>query len=145
MYVDKPKTLGPSHQLRNVVALDPGSRVFQTTYDPSGRVMKLGTHAKDRIKELCKTVDRRVARVDAYKAAQKQRKETALPPEQNQLMKMRCRNAIRRTRYLQHAASRKIHNTVAHLHWDTINVLFGEYDTVMIPEFKTSSMLPNLH
>lgn len=144
--VEKPKTQGPINELRNAVSLDPGSRSFHTTYDPSGFTMKFGTGTKERIKALCKKVDRRAARLAGYKEAQKQRRkaEPTQPPERNQEMRMRYRNAMRRTRYLQHAASRKVHNTVAALHWNTIGILFGLYDTVIIPEFKSGSMLPNL-
>lgn len=144
--VEKKKTQGPVNDLRNAVSLDPGSRSFQTSYHPSGFTMKFGQATTDRVKQLCTTVDRRVSRLAAYKEAQKERRKSppVQPVERNQEMRMRYRNAMRKTRYLQHAASRKVHNTVTALHWNTINVLFGMYDTVLIPEFKTGSMLPNL-
>lgn len=144
--IDKKKVGGPEHQLRNVVALDPGSRTFQTTYDPSGHVMKFGTDTRQRVLQLCKRVDHRVARLAAYKGAQKQRctSGASLPPVHNHELRSRYRNAIRRTRYLQHAASRKVYNTVVYMHWKVVNALFERYDTVLIPEFKTTSMLPML-
>jgi transposase len=145
--VDQGARVDTSHPtLLNVVALDPGVRTFQTTYDASGHVNKLCVGLGERIKKLCQKIDARRSGLDKKLKTHKQAsyvKEGEVPLANRRARQSR-RNQIRRGRYSMHTTMQKVCNTVKWSHWECVNFLFRRYDTVLIPVFKTKSMLPTL-
>lgn len=131
---------------RNVVALDPGVRTFQTTYDSSGRVHKLCGGLGERVKQLCRKLDVRRSCLDRKVNTHKEAGcvQDMTPPCVKRKERQSRRNQIKCARYKMHATIQKVRNTVKWNHWESVNFLFRHYDTVLIPVFQTQSMLPTL-
>ena len=101
-----------------VVAIDPGVRTFLTTYDLSGNVSEWGKSDHQRLHRLS-------AHIGALTA-----KARKVPHRQ------RChiRKATDRIR-------RHIHNLVGDVHRKAAAWLCSSFDTIILPEFRTSEML----
>ena len=102
------------------VALDSGTRTFQTIYSPNGICGKIGDEFAN--KYLMKTAER-IDQLNSI-AANADNCKTKLH--------IRKRQALLRT---------KIKNQVADLHWQTINFLCNNFKTIVVTPFKVSEMV----
>jgi putative transposase len=95
---------------KQIVALDPGVRTFQTTYSPDGASKKLGDRASCRIFRMMRYADR----LSAFKDKRSKRKRQRL--------------------------ENRIGNIVTEMHWKIARELATEYETIIIPAFETQRM-----
>lgn len=101
---------------KTVLALDPGIRVFQTGYDPSGVTMNIG----DSLKEIINPLYDRIDKLKSIKSK-----------------KHKKYNIKKRIRTIQ----KRIKNIICNLHNQTTSLLTKEYENIILPEFGTSKML----
>ena len=105
------------------VALDPGTRTFQTACTPDGTWAEFAVgSAKGYMKYLCNKAGRTQTRLD-------------------ELPKHRCFWALRRTlRGRLRRLRRKAHNWMKHLHYEVIRELFAMGDLFLCPIFENGKM-----
>jgi putative transposase len=106
-----------------VIALDPGVRVFQTGYDPQGKLFEFGRGDARIIERLCLHLDALQSKL-ADKALRARRR-------------YRLKKASARLRM-------RIRNLVDDAHRKTAHFLVTNYDLVLLPEFKTKNMANKL-
>lgn len=114
----------------NAVALDPGVRIFQTTYDTKGESYLIGKDGADKLDSLAGIARRMRAGIKRYynKNGKKRFKKIETRKEQKSLNRAADR------------IERKIKNMVTDLQRKTVKFLCEKYDTVIIPEFKSQQM-----
>lgn len=118
-YTVEEERLSNHHQ--QAIALDPGVRTFLTGFD-GNKVIELGNGSIDRIVKLCKRLDR--IQLETAKAKGRDKKR-----ERFKLRKLAQQIRI------------KIRNLVDECHKKTAAFLTDNYSQVIIPDFKTSSMV----
>lgn len=101
---------------KTVIAFDPGIRVFQTGYDPSGVTMNIGDNFKDIITPFYNKIDK----LQSIKS--KKRKKYNI--------KKRIRKILK-----------KIKDKIYNLHNQASSLITKEYENIILPEFGTSRML----
>ena len=101
---------------KTVIALDPGIRVFQTGYDPSGVILNIGDNLKDVITPLYN-------RIDKLKSIKSKKRKKY--------------NVNKRIIKIEKQIKNKINN----LHNQTSALITKEYENIILPEFGTSKML----
>ena len=109
-----------SENQRDVVALDPGVRTFQTWYSPEG-YGKVGQSDFGKIYRLCYHLDDLMARISTVSKQRKRRM-------------MKASWKIRS----------KIRSLIAEIHHKTARFLCLNFKTVLIPTFETSKMVKKL-
>ena len=109
--------------LRDVVSLDPGVRTFMTGYDSSGAAWEWGKNDMRRIFRLCKGVDELISTASK---------------EERRGRRYRLYRAAGRIRM-------KIRNLVDELHKKLARWLCVEFRVVLLPEFKSSSMIKRIN
>ena len=109
-----------------VVSIDSGVRNFATIYSPDGIEGFLGKNIVD---ELI-TIGRRIDKLTSIK----EKKEGN---HYNKKYKTR-KNIEKRCSKLR----TKIKNKVTNLHWQAINFLCTNFETIIIPQFRTSMKIP---
>jgi len=116
------KTQVPSQK---VCALDPGSRKFQTIYDPCGKVLEVGlaADAESKIAKICRSSDSLRSKIDTCSDRRR-----------------RCRltKAMLRT-------NQRIRDRIADLHRKLAKFLTLNYNVVFLPVFETSKMVAGKH
>jgi len=108
----------PDSPLR-VCSLDPGVRIFQTLYDPSGKLVEIGGGDATKITHACLQLDRLQSEASA---AQTSKKRRALRKKMDHLR-------------------RRIRNRVDELHKQTANAMARSYDLIMIPVMGVQRMV----
>lgn len=125
-YIHVPFVRDPENQGatdRGTCSVDPGIRTFVTTWDPEGGCYKLGHGAIGRLIRLALHLDKLLAKISNTKKLKRRR---------------RMRRAADRMR-------KRMKNLVAELHWKTAAFLCKNYETVLLPEFKTQGMVGRLN
>lgn len=118
----------PRWEGKQVVALDPGERTFQTFYSPDGRHGALLTNTKQYIHKMCDKIDK----VQSHWTYTKQDK---------------ILNHHERWRKIsrQHKLIQKLHYKLKcfrhNAHYAAANYLLRNWDIVMIPKFEVSNMV----
>lgn len=113
-----------------IVALDPGVRIFQTTYDNQGNSYAIGEKDIEKLDELGKIASRmrngirRIFNPDGTRSYIKEDKQTG---------QKLCRPAFR--------IERKIRNKIEEIHRKTAKFLCDNYDVVIIPAFESQDMV----
>ena len=102
------------------IGLDSGIRTFQTGYSPDGLVVEIG-------KDCSKTLSPLLEKTDILRS---------VASTSNKRKKDKLFSRIKRINL-------KIKNKVDDLHWKTIKFLTSNYDTIVVSDFKTSSLLKN--
>jgi putative transposase len=118
-YTVEEEKLTNCHQ--QAIALDPGVRTFLTGFD-GNKVIKLGNGSISRIVKLCKRLDR----IQLKTAKAKGRK--------NKRKRFNLRKLARQLRI-------KIKNLIDECHKKVAGFLTSNYSQVIIPDFKSSSMV----
>ena len=103
-----------------VVALDPGVRVFQSSYDPSGLVVEWGKGDITRIGRLCHAYDNLQSRWSRKNVRHRQRYKMKQAGLRIQL---------------------KIRNLIDDVHKRMVSWLCWNYRTILLPSFETSNMV----
>jgi putative transposase len=104
-----------------VISLDPGTRCFQTGYDPQGTIINIGVKQIEQIKKLHKTIDYLKSKVI------NKRSKYNLKKKYTKLQK-------------------KVQNVVKDLHNQSCSMLSKNYNNILLPEFGTSKMvIKDLH
>jgi len=102
------------------VFLDPGVRTFQTFYSPDGLCGKIGDqYCNDFIKPLTNKIDHL---------------ESIRSKTNNSKTRRHIRNRLFKLRT-------KARNRIQDLHWKTCKFLCDGFDTIVLPEFKSSEMV----
>jgi putative transposase len=101
-----------------VISLDPGVRTFQTGYSPDGLVMKAGEEHIQQLKKLYNKIDhlRSIRSQSSYRK------------------KWRLRQRLSKLELKFYNISQNFHNQLASL-------LVNQFNTILLPEFRTSEML----
>ena len=110
------------HRVENrsdVIALDPGVRTFLTGYDPSGKVLHIGQDDANKVFQMCRVVDKLMAKVSASK---------------NHKQRYQRKRAASRLR-------EKIRHRIRDLHHKTAKFLCTSYNIVLLPSFDTKQMV----
>jgi predicted RNA-binding Zn-ribbon protein involved in translation (DUF1610 family) len=110
---------------RKPLALDPGSRTFQTACDADGNWTMFAVDAKAHMKRLCARADGTQARLDALPRGGEGRWCWA--------RRRTLRGRLRRLR-------RKAHNWMKHLHYEVIREMFTLGDLFLVPIFESGKM-----
>jgi len=113
----------------NAISLDPGVRIFQTTYDTMGSSYTIGEDDANGLDKLGRISSRMRAGmkrewingVATYREAKNKRERKGLKRAANKI-------------------EMKIKNKISDIHRKTAKFLCKKYDTVMIPEFKVQQM-----
>ena len=114
----------------NAVALDPGVRIFQTTYDTEGNSYLIGENGAKKIDSLAGIARRMRAGIYRY--------------YQNGKKKYRKARNAKEKKGLLKAANRieqRIKNMISDIHRKTVKFLCEKYDTIIIPEFASQDMV----
>jgi putative transposase len=127
----------------NAVSLDPGVKIFQTTYDTNGTSYIIGENDMDKIDNLSKAAQKlrdgnKTVWIGGKKeiingkhkwvGGKKLVKKAETPKEKRGLLK-----AAAKVEY-------KIKNKISDLHRKTAKFLCEKYDTVIIPNFRVKQM-----
>lgn len=119
-----------THQSRrskhDVVALDPGSRLFLTAYSPTGGVGTFPQHGLEKTKERLLKIDHISSSI--AKSKNKTRKE---------------KRSKKNRKKKQHRLWKKIQDTRHHMHYTTINFLLDNFQQILLPKFETQKMVSN--
>ncbi len=107
----------PKRELKTIVALDPGIRIFQTIYSLDGTVHFCGVEFRKKINKIYSRIDSIKSDYTVYKKRSLHRKKLKL--------------------------YEKIKNLISDLHYRTIKTL-EEFDVILLPEFGTQKMLQSL-
>ncbi|KAG2381876.1 hypothetical protein C9374_005668 [Naegleria lovaniensis] len=113
----------PQHS-GQVVALDPGVRTFQTTFDLNGYSTKWGSGGAERIGRLCCAYDKLQSKWSQ--------------PEVRHCKRYKYKRAGRRIQ-------QKIRNIVDDLHKKLCLWLCRNYQVILLPSFETQKMVKKLH
>ncbi len=105
-----------------ICALDPGEKIFMTSYSKDECFM-FGTDASKKLYERCQKIDK------IHSALDKSCKQV-----ERRILRKRLHNQIKRIQFLR----KEMHHKIA-------NFLTLNYDTIILPEFKTSEMVSKLH
>lgn len=130
-YLYIPMTTQPEQKIKmnNAVSLDPGVKIFQTTYDTEGTSYKIGENDIDKIDRLSKIAQRmREGKKRIWVDNRRVFVETVNGKERKGLMKA-ARNV-----------EQKIKNKISDIHRKTAKFLCEKYDTIIIPNFQTKQM-----
>ena len=100
-----------------VISLDPGVRTFQTGYSPSGIAIKIGDRQNEQLKGLHNKLD----------ILRGLRAKAILRRKQN--LRKRCLKV-----------EKKILNVIDNLHNQTASFLTSNFETILLPKFRTSVM-----
>jgi len=111
-----------------VIALDPGVRVFQSGYSPSGELFESGSGDAAM---LCKAAHK----VDSIK-----HKMSLLKTGDGFTSKVRCRKRQNMRRAVLRC-NRRVCNMISEVHWKTAHYLTTNFDVILIPEFATQQMI----
>lgn len=114
-------------------ALDPGNRVFLTSYDPSGESLKFGADASNRITRLCQHLDSLISKTDLL--------STKVNNRWHWSKKKRVQQKIARMKKAQQRLRYRIRNLVAEMHWKCASYLCQRYTDIILPEFATQQMV----
>lgn len=115
----------------NAVALDPGVRIFQTTYDTEGVSYLIGKDGCDKIDKLAGIAARMRAGMKRYY-------------NKNGKRRFRKTEDKRERKGLNKAANRieeRIKNMISDAHRKIVKFLCEKYDTVIIPKFGSQGMV----
>jgi transposase len=127
----------PEFETKRIVATDPGTRRFQTTYSPtSGEMGILLYKARKEIERRCFDIDRRtswLAKRRAREAPQSECKPRTRKQRQRTVRAKAHRLAKERVR---------LHEWMRFSHYDAANALLKRYDLVIAPKLKTADMVP---
>lgn len=115
--LEKQEMYDSYHSYRErTIALDPGVRTFLTGYDPEGNIITIGDGEHSRITKMFEDIDKMKRGED----------------EDKDEFKLRRRKAYS-----------KIKNCVKEIHNKSILFLIENYDTILVPEYGTKSMISN--
>jgi len=103
----------------NICSCDPGVKTFQTIYDPSGAVYKIGNKDIRRLNRLFVYMDKL---------------QSDMTKEKNKLKKKNKYRAY-------HRMLDRVRNLIEELHVKTINFLVNNYNVIIIPDTNISAMV----
>lgn len=116
------------------VALDPGCRVFQTMYSPMmHKAIQFGPGDSSMLYSRCVAIDRFCSSISKCK------KEIRKCTDKRTKRKLECKST-RMTR-AKYRMAKRIKCMVDEIQWKTIHYLVKNFRHIIIPEFKTSSMV----
>jgi hypothetical protein len=117
----------------NAVALDPGVRIFQTTYDTEGNSYLIGENGAKKLDSLAGIARRMREGIYRYykdgKSFSKKYRKARNSKEKKGLLK--AANCI----------EQRIKNMISDIHRKTAKFLCEKYDTIIIPEFASQDMV----
>ena len=111
------------HRRKKTIALDPGVRTFQTTYDDTGLTTEWGAGDMKRLFKLCRHADRLQSEF-SVKGVKKRR-----------------RRSLRKAWF---RLIERIQNLVKEVHSKLAKWLCEEYTVILLPRFETSRMIRRL-
>lgn len=112
----------------NVIAIDPGVRTFHATYDPSGKIGKLGDKLADSIKNKYTRLDELISEITKTNV---KNNDYGYIWNKKQRQNIRKRCAWLRT---------KIKNIVNDNHWKIASYYCKNYQYIVIPKLNTESI-----
>lgn len=127
------------NQTNKIVALDPGVRIFQTTYDTQGVSYMIGQQDIQKIESLTKRAQRMR---EGYRRIWENFDPSLKGKRSNLFEKKVVKSKI--TKGLLRAASRlqeRVSNMITDLHRKLAKFLCYNYDTVIIPKFEVQNMI----
>lgn len=147
---------GPINIVRNAISLDPGVNNFMSLYETTGACYRIGgTAYKEYMEKKLQRVDTLVSRRDQlknkFKNAKQRYKEArgqGTFTEHWKLLRTDIRHIgikLRISAYQLHAATKRVTNWTKTMHGNVRSFLYSRYDTILLPRFKTSDMIPNLN
>lgn len=122
-----------SKDVDDVVAIDPGVRVFATAYSPQGQVEELGTNTTKVLKKHLKRIVRKKKKkveLETSFALNKQGK--------SRKQKRGIRNRLRRAKRVYMKSEEKAKNVVKNLHFNIAHHLLSKYSNVILPNSLNS-------
>ncbi len=119
--ISKKKEVKHNKGNKEIVALDPGVRTFQTYYSPNGECGKFGD---DIVNKKLRKKYKRIRQIQSVMSKCKLKGKTR--------RRMKKRSSLLRT---------KIKNIVRDMHWKTCAYLVKKYKTIITPKFETSKMM----
>jgi putative transposase len=114
------------------VALDPGTRSFQTFYSPDGIVGELG---KDLVKSTIKPLNDKINKLNAVISTIKKKLKKYKYKRRRKL-----KQTIRNIRKRQSLTRTKLKNVINDFHWKCADFLCKNFNTIILPNFGTSKM-----
>lgn len=113
----------------NAVSLDPGTRIFQTTYDTCGTSYLIGENEASKIDSLAQIATRMRSGI--------KREFVNGVKRYRQVFSRKERKNLEKAAY---KIETRINNMISDIHRKTTKFLCSKYDTVIIPEFRTKQM-----
>jgi len=122
-----------------VVSIDPGVRSPFTCYDPSGECFKISEDKIENLYEYCLERDEINSKISHLKNSKGKCNDSKSFSEKKHYRKI-CRK-INRLILAGFKIQERINNLRKQFHYDSIKHLLGNYDVVILPEFKTKQMM----
>jgi transposase len=129
--IDKDISDAPQEE---VVALDPGVKIFQTTFDTNNETYLFGSEDGYKLEGLKRVAERIRSGI----------KRTSRPNDRGN----RTFERVPITKGMKKAADRierKIKNCISEMHRKTVNFLCSKYSTIILPRFATKGMVARLN
>ena len=123
----------------NVVAMDPGSRTFQTTFDDKGISYEIGKADIEKIDKMSKTAQRMRNGIKRVRGPWK-KEYKQFDPRIDSFRKAENKKEMKNLQKAAHKLEMKIKNKIKDIQSKSAKFLCETYDTVIIPEFETQNM-----
>lgn len=120
-----------------VVSLDPGVRAFNTYYCPDGTHGELLKGAKQKMEDMCKTMDWWKSTMPKYK---KQHKADVAEMDPNCSSHADHRRSVAHMQRSLRRASVKLMRWRTNIHYNAVNFLLSRFDVIILPEFESQKM-----
>ena len=124
-----------------VVAIDPGVRTFATTYDNDGDFSEWACGDDKKIKKLCIKYDQLQSKLNRNEFYRRGTKISDNYYQQERTEYYRTRKTRRNFKKMMLKIRDEIRNKVKDLHCKLAKYLCLNYNVILIPEFKTQSMI----
>lgn len=116
------------HKKESIVGLDPGQRTFLTGFDLDGNMFKIGSKVQGKLKILKRKRDKKLS-------------EYTLLKNKKYELKYKEYKKYTRTKYGYYTLVNKLRNCVTELHNQAIKYLTDRYDKIILPVYKTQSLI----
>jgi putative transposase len=123
----------------NAVSLDPGIKIFQTTYDTEGNSYLIGENDVNKLDSLNKIATKMR---EGKRRVKKNNGDGSITISFEQATNKKQRKSLKKA---ANNIENKVRNKVKEIHLKTVKFLCDNYDTVIIPEFKTSRMVKKMN